>query len=83
MTINRKGIYQEITPDGTVLSDERWQAITLPDGSIHIENETVRLAPFEEPRSDSATIILDRELSCWTLRSTAFRAARKPRVCSG
>jgi hypothetical protein len=81
MRINRKGIYQEYDREGTPLTDERWQAITLPDGSIHIENETVRRSPSPEPRSDSMTMILDSALRLTDFSIFGLFAKRESRVC--
>jgi hypothetical protein len=77
----RKGIYQAFAPDGAVLSDERWQAVRLPDGSIHVENETVRVAPFDEPRSDSVTYVLDATLRLLDFSIHGLYGARESRVC--
>ncbi len=77
----RKGVYQAFARDGAVLSDERWQAVRLPDGSIHVENETVRVAPFDEPRSDSVTYILDAGLRLLDFSIHGLYGARESRVC--
>jgi hypothetical protein len=81
MQISRKGIYQEFDRAGTPLTDERWQAITLPDGSIYVENETVRRAPWPEPRSDSMTLILDRDLRLTEFSIFGLFAKRESRIC--
>jgi hypothetical protein len=77
----RKGVYQAFARDGAVLSDERWQAVRLPDGSIHVENETARVAPFDEPRSDSVTYMLDEKLRLLDFSIHALYGARESRVC--
>lgn len=81
MQLNRKGIYQEFDALGNVRTDERWQAIALPDGSIHVENETVRIKPSPEPRSDSATYLLDRELRLLDFSIHGLLGKRESRVC--
>jgi hypothetical protein len=81
MQISRKGIYQQYDRAGTPMTDERWQVITLPDGSIHIENETVRRAPSPEPRSDSMTLILDPELRLTEFSIFGLFAKRESRIC--
>lgn len=80
-TINRKGIYQTFDPSGSVIADERWQAITLADGSIQVDNETVRVAPFDEPRSDSMTISLDPRLRLIELTIHGLFGTRESRIC--
>lgn len=57
----RKGIYQAAT-GGYVDADELWQFVKHDDGSIQIDNETTRIKPFAEPRSDSITVMLDADL---------------------
>ena len=79
--INRKGIYQSFDAQGNIEADERWQAITLPDGSIQIDNETVRVAPFDEPRSDSMTLLLDAQLRLIEFTIHGLRGTRESRVC--
>jgi hypothetical protein len=81
VTLSRKGVYQAFARDGAVLSDERWQAVRLPDGSIHVENETVRVAPFDEPRSDSVTYMLDAQLRLLDFTIHGLFGARESRVC--
>jgi hypothetical protein len=81
MPIHRKGIFQEIDPNGNVVSDERWQALTLPDGNLYIENETVRVAPFDEPRSDSMTVLLDNNLRLIEFSIHGLFAKRESRIC--
>ena len=81
MMINRKGIYQAFDAQGNIEADERWQVITLPDGSLQIDNETVRVAPFGEPRSDSMTLLLDRQLRLIEFTIHGLRGTRESRVC--
>ncbi len=81
LSANRKGIYQAFTPSGDVIADERWQAIRLPDGSIQIDNETARVAPFDEPRSDSMTILLDPQLRLIEFTIHGLFGARESRIC--
>jgi hypothetical protein len=81
MHINRKGIYQSFDPTGNVEADERWQVITLLDGSLQIDNETVRVAPFNEPRSDSMTMLLDPQLRLIEFTIHGLKGARESRVC--
>lgn len=81
MQINRKGIYQDFDTRGNVITDERWQAKTLRDGSIYVENETVRVAPFDEPRSDSVTMILDRDLRLAEFTIHGLFGQRESRIC--
>ncbi len=54
-----KGIYQHFDANGNVIADERWQAVPRADGSTQLDNETTRVAPFDEPRSDSMGLTLD------------------------
>lgn len=79
--INRKGIYQAIDERGNIVADERWQVITLPDGAIQFDNETVRVAPFDEPRSDSATLTLEPDLRLRDLTIHGLFGRRESRVC--
>ncbi len=79
--IHRKGIYQSFDASGNVEADERWQVITLNDGSIQIDNETVRVAPFDEPRSDSMTMLLDAHLRLVEFTIHGLRGTRESRVC--
>jgi hypothetical protein len=81
LSANRKGIYQTFDPSGNVTSDERWQAIRLPDGSIQIDNETVRVAPFSEPRSDAMTIQLDPQLRLIEFTIHGLFGTRESRIC--
>ncbi|PJF47975.1 MAG: hypothetical protein D6709_03025 [Chloroflexi bacterium] len=81
LSANRKGIYQAFAPSGDVIADERWQAIRLPDGSIQIDNETVRVAPFDEPRSDSMTILLDSQLRLIEFTIHGLFGTRESRIC--
>lgn len=81
MHIHRKGIYQDFDAAGNVRADERWQVITLPDGSIQIDNETVRVAPFDEPRSDSLTMRLDAELRLVEFTIHGLFGTRESRIC--
>ena len=78
---NRKGIYQALDPTGNVIADERWQVITLSDGAIQIDNETVRVAPFDEPRSDSVTLTLEPDLRLRELAIHGLFGKRESRVC--
>jgi hypothetical protein len=79
--MNRKGIYQAIDPKGNVIADERWQVIALTDGAIQIDNETVRVAPFDEPRSDSVTLTLEPDLRLRELSIHGLFGKRESRVC--
>jgi len=79
--INRKGIYQALDERGNIVADERWQVITLPDGAIQFDNETVRVAPFDEPRSDSATLTLEPNLQLRELAIHGLFGKREGRVC--
>lgn len=81
LSAKRKGIYQAFAPSGDVIADERWQAIRLPDGSIQIDNETVRVAPFDEPRSDSMTIRLDAQLRLVEFTIHGLFGTRESRIC--
>lgn len=81
LSTNRKGIYQAFASSGDVIADERWQAIRLPDGSIQIDNETVRVAPFDEPRSDSMTILLDPQLRLIEFTIHGLFGTRESRIC--
>jgi hypothetical protein len=81
MQISRKGIYQEYDEAGTPLTDERWQVVTLPDGSIHIENETVRRKPSPEVRSDSMTCVLDKDMRLLDFSIFGLFAKRESRIC--
>lgn len=76
----RKGIYQAFDKDQNVIADERWQFITLADGSIQIDNETIRLRPFAEPRRDSITLTLDGELNPQLLTIHALKGKRESRI---
>jgi hypothetical protein len=77
----RKGIYQDFNAAGEVMSDERWQVSTLPDGSIQVDNETVRVAPFDEPRSDSMTIVLDPQYRLVEFTIHGLFGTRESRIC--
>jgi len=79
--INRKGIYQTFDAAGNVIADERWQAITHADGSRQIDNETVRVGPFAEPRSDSMTVLLDAELRLVEFTIHGLFGTRESRIC--
>ena len=79
--INRKGIYQASDAHGNIVADERWQVITLLDGAYQFDNETVRVAPFDEPRSDSATLTLEPDLRLRELTIHGLFGKRESRVC--
>jgi hypothetical protein len=79
--INRKGIYQTFDAAGNVIADERWQAVTHADGSRQIDNETVRVGPFAEPRSDSMTMLLDKELRLIEFTIHGLFGTRESRIC--
>lgn len=79
--IHRKGIYQTLDAGGNVIADERWQAITHPDGSRQIDNETVRVGPFTEPRSDSMTMLLDQDLRLVEFTIHGLLGTRESRIC--
>ena len=79
--INRKGIYQAFDARGNVIADERWQAITLLDGALQLDNETVRVAPFDEPRSDSITLTLEPDFRLREMTIHGLRGTRESRVC--
>lgn len=81
LNLNRKGIYQTFDASGHVIADERWQVITLPDGSVQIDNETVRVAPFTEPRSDSLTMLLDPHLRLIEWNIHGLFGTRESRIC--
>jgi hypothetical protein len=81
MKINRKGIYQSFDATGNVVADERWQVITLTDGAIQLDNETVRVAPFDEPRSDSMTMLLDNDLRLIEFMIHGLFGTRESRIC--
>ncbi len=81
LSTKRKGIYQAFAPSGDVIADERWQAIYLPDGAVQIDNETVRVAPFDEPRSDSMTILLDSQLRLIEFTIHGLFGTRESRIC--
>ena len=79
--INRKGIYQTFDAAGNVIADERWQAITHADSSRQIDNETVRVGPFAEPRSDSMTMLLDKDLHLIEFTIHGLFGTRESRIC--
>lgn len=79
--LNRKGIYQTLDAGGNVIADERWQAITHPDGARQIDNETVRVGPFAEPRSDSMTMLLDKDLRLIEFTIHGLFGTRESRIC--
>lgn len=81
MQRNRKGIYQEFDARGDVRTDERWQVVTLPDGSLYVENETVRMRPSPEPRSDTVTYVLDAQLRLVEFSIHGLLGKRESRVC--
>jgi hypothetical protein len=81
MQRNRKGIYQEFDAHGDVRTDERWQAITLPDRSLYVENETVRMRPSPEPRSDTVTYILDSDMHLVEFSIHGLLGKRESRIC--
>ena len=76
----RKGIYNTFDKHGNMYCDERWQVATLPDGSTQLDNETTRIKPFAEPRSDSVTFLLDPHLQplSWTIHG--LKGHREGRV---
>lgn len=76
----RKGIYQAFDAAGNVIADERWQAIRLAQG-VQIDNETVRIAPFSEPRSDAMTIQLDDQLRLIEFNIHGLFGTRESRIC--
>jgi len=78
---NRKGIYQAFDAAGNVIADERWQAIRLSSSGVQIDNETVRIAPFSEPRSDAMTIQLDDRLRLLEFSIHGLRGMREGRIC--
>lgn len=75
-----KGIYQHLTSDGRVVADERWQAVPLRAGGVRLDNETVRVAPFDEPRGDSLGISLDADLQLVELTIHGLFARREVRI---
>lgn len=79
--IHRKGIYQTLDAGGNVIADERWQTITHLDGSRQIDNETVRVGPFAEPRSDSMTMLLDQDLRLVEFTIHGLLGTRESRIC--
>lgn len=79
--IERKGIYQAFDERGHVSADERWQVTTLLDGALQFDNETVRVAPFDEPRSDSVTLTLEPDLRLRELSIHGLRGTRESRIC--
>jgi len=79
LSAHRKGIYQAFDPAGNVIADERWQAVRLSRG-VQIDNETARLAPFGEPRSDAMTIQLDEQLRLLEVTVHGLFGTRESRV---
>ncbi len=77
---HRKGIYQAFDAAGNVTADERWQAIRVSQG-IQIDNETVRIHPFGEPRSDAMTIQLDAQLRLLAFSIHGLFGMRESRIC--
>ncbi len=77
---NRKGIYQALDAAGNVIADERWQAIRHAQG-VQLDNETVRVAPFGEPRSDAMTIQLDAQLRLIEFTIHGLFGTRESRIC--
>jgi hypothetical protein len=76
----RKGIYQAFTANGFVDADELWQFVKLSDGSIQIDNETTRIKPFAEPRSDSITVILGPDLKLQLFTAHGLLGHRESRI---
>ncbi len=82
MTRKRKGIYQHLDAAGNVIADERWQMIFDDDGTLkQIDNETARVAPFDEPRGDSLMLLLDAARRIVELSIYGLYGARVCRVC--
>jgi hypothetical protein len=49
---NRKGIYQSFDAGGNVTADERWRIAQTIGGGVRVDTDTVRIAPFSEPRDE-------------------------------
>ena len=79
-TTNRKGVYQALDANGNVTADERWRLASTRDGGMRIDMETVRIAPFAEPRTESATLELGPQLEWRRLAIHALGDRRESRV---
>src|SRR5690242_20434815 len=78
--VNRKGVYQAFDADGNVTADERWRFMTTLDGGIRVDTETVRIAPFPEPRDESLTFDIGNRLELRRLAIRALGGRREGRV---
>jgi hypothetical protein len=77
---NRKGIYQAFDAQGNITADERWRFMRTVSGGIRIDNETIRIAPFEEPRNESLTLELGPGLEQRLLAIHALNNRRESRA---
>jgi hypothetical protein len=78
--VNRKGVYQCYDADGLVTGDERWRVAVAVDGSIRIDTDTTRIAPFAEPRGETMTFQLSPQLELRLLAIHALNNRRESRV---
>jgi hypothetical protein len=77
---NRKGIFQAFDAAGNVTADERWRITRTLGGGVRIDTDTVRIAPFTEPRNESFSLELGSNLAYSRLAIHAARDRRESRA---
>ncbi len=78
--VARKGIYQSFDAAGNVMADERWRIARTVGGGARVDTDTVRIAPFSEPRNESFGLELAPRLAYARLAIHAARDRRESRA---
>ncbi|HEY3342071.1 MAG TPA: putative glycolipid-binding domain-containing protein, partial [Anaerolineae bacterium] len=78
--VKRKGIYQTFDAAGDVTADERWRIAGMLGGGARIDTDTVRIAPFAEPRNESFSLELGSQFAYSRLAIHAARDRRESRA---